>query len=412
MAKIKEVICSITNRCNLKCKMCDIPLNHDRELSTDKWKKVIEDSAFSGAQTMVFSGGEPLIRDDIIELIEFSKKNHMNVCLTSNGVLITDEIACELKEAGVDVVNISIEGPQEKHDFLRGAGSFKKAVSALENLKKHSIETTVATVISKYNYEQLGFIVDLAKKHYATTIRFQPFSTIFMSETDKKSFFLVDPEEKEKVFSGIQGAIDRCQCNKLATNSIDYMKKAGNYLLSGVNTRRNGCAALWMSAPINEKGEVFPCWVLASQEYLIGTVERDNFAEIWGSKKHQAIIDKILKDGCPGCVMSCYDHEFKNRGLKKIVIEKIEKAKTPHSYKRAIDKGIKFFKRKSNRMRIRMQYYATYRGEKRRLLKRKAKNLLKNLWAQNQKGKSAKEILLDKIHTQKEKIKNKIQVYK
>lgn len=74
MLNLKEIIFSITNRCNLRCKMCDIPYGEIEELSTEQWMGVIKDASRLGAQTVVFSGGEPLLREDIFELISFTKK--------------------------------------------------------------------------------------------------------------------------------------------------------------------------------------------------------------------------------------------------------------------------------------------------------------------------------------------------
>ena len=90
MPNPREIIISITNRCNLKCKMCDIPKNKIGELSTAQWKQVIKDAAASGARAIVFSGGEPLLREDIFELIDFTKNNSLGACLTSNGYLINE----------------------------------------------------------------------------------------------------------------------------------------------------------------------------------------------------------------------------------------------------------------------------------------------------------------------------------
>ena len=192
MPNLKEVIFSITNRCNLRCKMCDIPYGVIKELSTEQWKGVINDASRLGAQTIVFSGGEPLLREDIFELISFAKQNNLNACVTSNGYLIDDQAALSLSRSGVNVVNISIEGTRETHDFLRGQGSFDQAVAALENLRKHKIESTVASTVSKYNYQDLLYVLEVAKDYGATTVRLQPFNIIFLKDHKRKSDFLID----------------------------------------------------------------------------------------------------------------------------------------------------------------------------------------------------------------------------
>ena len=412
MGRLKEVICSITNRCNLRCKMCEIPLNMEEELSTEVWKGVIEDAAFIGAQTMVFSGGEPLIREDLFELIHFSKKNHMNACLTSNGGLINEAIAFKLKKSGVDVVNISIEGPQDIHDSLRGEGAFKKAISALGDLKKHNIETTIATVISKYNYRHLNYLVGLAKDNNVTTIRFQPFSAIFMKEHSPKSSFLIEEDTLDDLGAVIENITKACHDNKIATNSIGYMKEIPFYFRDKDQLTRNGCSSLWSSAPINVKGEVFPCWVLNKEKHTIGNISTQRFRKIWNSKKHQKIKEKIIEKGCPGCMMSCYDDAFGKDVLKKMVAKKIQKLKTPAAYKRAKNKIIQFVRGILHRSELRYKYYSSYRGSKRKLMNRLVCNVKRKVIRNKISEKGQRQNLIKDVLMQKQKIKNKMSEYK
>jgi len=139
--KLKEIIVSVTNRCNLRCRMCQIPQMHNNEeMRTEQLKALIKDSAKLYPESIVFSGGEPLLRGDLFELITLANQCKINTCLTSNGTLLNDDIAKKLASCGIGVVNISIEGPEDIHDSLRGKGSFAKAVNALECLSRHKIE--------------------------------------------------------------------------------------------------------------------------------------------------------------------------------------------------------------------------------------------------------------------------------
>ncbi len=110
--KLNEVIISVTNRCNLRCRMCQIPLQSNGEMATEELKEIIRDAAGLNPNSIVFSGGEPLLRKDIFELISFVNQRKINTCLTSNGTLIDNEVARNLASSGIGVVNISIEGPE------------------------------------------------------------------------------------------------------------------------------------------------------------------------------------------------------------------------------------------------------------------------------------------------------------
>ncbi|MBE5711287.1 MAG: radical SAM protein, partial [Slackia sp.] len=112
-----------TNRCNLKCAHCyqDADECDSRELSTEEARTMISQIARAGFKIMIFSGGEPLMRDDIFELVAHAASCGLRPVFGSNGTLITPEIARKLKEAGACAMGISIDSlDAEKHDIFRG----------------------------------------------------------------------------------------------------------------------------------------------------------------------------------------------------------------------------------------------------------------------------------------------------
>ena len=354
MPSPKEVIISITNRCNSKCRMCDIPKNRMSELPTAQWQQVIKSASSFGAQTIVFSGGEPLLRGDIFELISFTKKESMAACLTSNGYFINGLTADKLHQAGIDVVNISIEGPRRIHDYLRGKGMFEKAVAALENLRKHKIESTVAATVSRYNYKYLSDIVELARKFGVTTIKFQPFSTIFLNNRSNTDAFFISDSEMTRLSQITQEVIRLCRNYAIATSPRSYLEAIPFYLARKYSDAGNGCAALDSSCPINCNGDIYPCWVFADNDTLIGNVKEESFSNIWNSPRCRLIIEKIKKEGCPGCMMSCYDNNF----AKDTVEQKIT-----FNLKRLQKKGVPEYARSIFRKWARrLKFYSSYRG--------------------------------------------------
>lgn len=362
MSRLKEIILSITNRCNSKCRMCDIPLNKMEELSTSGWKRVIKDASLVGAETIVFSGGEPLLREDIFELISFARNNHINACLTSNGLLIDDEIAHRLSASGVGVVNVSVEGPEETHDYLRGKGTFKRVLSALENLSRHKIESTIATMVSRYNYQHLPFIIGLAKDYGATTVRFQPFNRIFIEDAEKEKDFLIEAKDIEKAKDIIERVIKLCGGFNIAANPVSYLRKLPFYLNGARPSPQNGCSALWSSCPVNAKGEAFPCWVVTDEDKVLGNVADEGLFKIWTSKRRSKIIKAISENGCPGCMMSCYDKVFGQDELKKFLSEKAAKLGDIRAYGRLMNRFIQLIRSQLLYLKLRYNYYKSYRG--------------------------------------------------
>ncbi len=311
----KEVIISITNRCNSSCKMCEVPKNKPQDIPNVQCKQIIEDAFRIGAPTVVFSGGEPLLRDDIFDLILFTKKKHMRVCITSNGSLINEKIAFALAEVGTDVVNISIEGPQEVNDSLRGPGSFQKAISALCNLNKNKIEATIASTVSQYNFRHLYTIAEIALQHKVTTLKFQPFNALFMNDRTRESDFFISIQQAHALKQIMEKIIIFCQKTGIATNPQAYLQKIPLYL-SKQSINGSACGALWASCPITSNGDIYPCWVIKDKKQLIGNIKERQLFDLWDSAHHNRIREKIKSKGCVGCMMSCYDESFKQDNLK------------------------------------------------------------------------------------------------
>ena len=354
MSRLKEVIISITNRCNSSCRMCDIPKQLSPELSTRQWERVIEDISAMNVPTVVFSGGEPLLREDIFRLISFAKDKGLNVCIASNGILINDAVAEKLSGAGIDVVNISIEGPKRIHDYLRGDSSFDKAKNALENLRAHNVETTLATVISHYNYKYLDYAVNLANECGATTIKFQPFNVLFIKDKSRGEDFFISWRESQELKQIVKEIASSCDKYGIATNPCSYLEKVPYYMNNKNLKGSNGCKALWSSCPINCNGDIYPCWVLSGEDYIVGNVKEKRISDIWNSQRQNLVREKITNQGCPGCMMSCYDESFGRDSIEKKITLNAKRIKKQGFLEYARCFFIRLVKR--------FKFYSSYRG--------------------------------------------------
>ncbi|MBU1726590.1 MAG: radical SAM protein [Candidatus Omnitrophica bacterium] len=407
MQKVKEAIFSITNRCNLSCRMCDIPENRVEELSTQRWKEIIRDASLIGAQTAVFSGGEPLLREDIFELISCARNNRMNACLTSNGCLIDENVAEKLARSGVNVVNVSIEGNESVHDFLRGNGVFKKALCGLSALKKCNIESTIASTVSNYNFEHLSEIPELALKYGVTTVRFQPFSRIFLNDYSKGNEFLIGKQDLEKAKAVMEQVISKLKENNIATNPEGYLRKIPYYLCGQGNPGYSGCGALWSTCSINSKGEILPCWVINSEDKIIGTLESAGLYELWFSERRDRVINSVIKEGCPGCMMSCYDEAFNDDSWQVKFIKKAKRADRLFSGKRLANRLVQSLRGELTKIKLRYKFYKSYRGSLIKVIKRMLNNLrskirICHIDSNDEIKKVAKEIIVAKNRLRRE----------
>ncbi|MFH2145460.1 MAG: radical SAM protein [Candidatus Omnitrophota bacterium] len=389
MPQLKEVIISITNRCNLKCRMCDIPLCSLGELETDLWKRILRDISQTGVQTVVFSGGEPLLREDICALVTEAKNNNMNACLTSNGYLLDDACAQKLAQAKINVVNISIEGTEATHDYLRGRGAYGRAISALKNLKKHGIETTIAATVSRYNLKELICIMELAHEIGVTTVRFQPFSRIFLKDnTPEAQKFFISKDESVKLRRDIEAIIDLSARYRIATNPVNYLRRIPGYLSEEEKLASGGCSALWTSCPVNARGDIFPCWVFAKDGFIAGNLKENNFFDIWSSSRHEQLKKQIIKTGCPRCMLSCYDENFGREFILAEFLKKGFRLLRKDAKDKIANKLVQAIKRRLYLYKYRYAFYKAYRGSVVTL----AKKIFNKMFAQKDKEPCSAEV--------------------
>ncbi|UZP68932.1 12,18-didecarboxysiroheme deacetylase [Desulfovibrio mangrovi] len=161
------VVWNMTQRCNLKCVHCyahAVDPDGKDAISTEKGKEIIRDLAQYGAPVMLFSGGEPLVRQDLVELAKYATDQGMRAVISTNGTLITKQKAKELKEVGLSYVGISLDGMEEVHNKFRGVpNSFKKALEGIENCKAEGLKVGLRFTINKRNAPEVPKIFDLVR---------------------------------------------------------------------------------------------------------------------------------------------------------------------------------------------------------------------------------------------------------
>lgn len=174
------VVWNITKRCNLKCIHCYSNSEnkiYPGELTTIEAKLFIKDLADFGVPVLLFSGGEPLLRDDIFELGKLADKLGLRTVISTNGTLITKEIVKKIKAANFSYVGVSLDGLELSNDKFRGSkGAFKLTLSGIHNLLDEKacpprrVKVGLRFTLNKYNYPDLENILDLAVKEKITRV--------------------------------------------------------------------------------------------------------------------------------------------------------------------------------------------------------------------------------------------------
>jgi len=153
------VVWNCTQRCNLKCVHCyaqSEDRNYPGEMSTEEGKAMIDDLAAYGSPVLLFSGGEPTIRKDLLELMHYAKSKGMRVVISTNGTLITPEKAKQFAEVGLSYVGVSLDGGRETHDSFRGMpGAFDKAIAGIRNSRDAGIKVGLRMTINKRNWQDI-----------------------------------------------------------------------------------------------------------------------------------------------------------------------------------------------------------------------------------------------------------------
>lgn len=170
------VIMNITKRCNLSCVHCYAgasgPADPD-ELTTDEWLGVIDDLAGFGSPVALFSGGEPLMHPDILTLARHAVDRGMRAVISSNGTMITPELAGELASIGLSYVGISLDGDHDIHDKFRGvAGSFDRAIAGIRHAREAGIKTGIRFTMTRRNVQDIPTVFELMEHEHIPRICF------------------------------------------------------------------------------------------------------------------------------------------------------------------------------------------------------------------------------------------------
>ena len=345
-----EIVWNFTYQCNLRCKHCYENAGGKKrsELSTDEAKQVLDilsKVVGIGLPALSLSGGEPLARKDFFELAAYAKKRIGYVSIASNGTLITRDNAKRIKDAGVDYVEISVDGATpEVHNEFRGIPrAFERTMNGVKNCLEEGLDTCIATVLHRDNIAELDKILGLAKQ---LDVRFMHFNYIPTGRAKAYVELDLTPDERLHVLEAIGKEIiglylqakeeelkhgksnvkvDRffSTCPQYASVTRELSQKQGEKFMveahyaakKGVENVADflgGCGAGRLYCCLEPNGDIKPCvFFPTNKDTVLGNILRDNFEWIWDN--HPLLwklrIREDLKDyivdgkrvGCASC---------------------------------------------------------------------------------------------------------------
>ncbi len=301
----------VTYRCNFHCAMCDMPLkaatktrSGETEFSTERFKEIIREFATLGIPGIGFTGGEPLLREDIFDLLAETKRLGMITHLNTNGWLLDDAAADRIIETGVDSVNVSLDGAiATTHDRIRRAvGSFDRAVQAVERLvtrKKtgggHVRIKTVA-VIDETNLDEVPQMFSLAADLGTDCIELIPRQPFAGAATGRAA----DTELLARVDRLVQWLTTERHPVPIE-NSPRHLRLFRNSFAGEPSPLR--CSAGYTSLAVDCYGNVFPCVPWINWGKTTGTVSAAGLSELWHSAAYQHERNKVT--ACRDCYLNC-----------------------------------------------------------------------------------------------------------
>lgn len=156
-----NLMLALTDRCTGNCRYCQLPARKSPEMSTDDIHRILSEAAAAGCQRVGLWGGEPLMRDDIGEIISHARQAGLFVTVDTNGHLIPKR-GSALKVA--NHVNISLDGDEQAHDANRGAGTWKKTMAGVEHAHSLKVPFWTITVLTKHNIGAVDWVLDTARR--------------------------------------------------------------------------------------------------------------------------------------------------------------------------------------------------------------------------------------------------------
>jgi MoaA/NifB/PqqE/SkfB family radical SAM enzyme len=315
--------------CNLKCAMC----NHWREtreppLSIERFRDALTELAELGCRKIHFSGGEPLLRPQVPDLVAHATQLGLRVALTTNGTLVDKELAKRLVEAGLRGVNVSIDSPDRKlHDRIRDErGAWKKAARAVTYFRRYAhkgkIDIRLNTVVGRYNYLSLAPLADFAHEIGADAINLIPVDDHCGEHLAPRKRDIVEyneliapPLAEQALALGlIQHEAEVYPFGRTPTDRA--RARRGEYAQGWYASYP--CFMPWTHSLIDFNGLVYVCCMTREQIQPLGDLKQSSFSEIWMGARYQAIRQMMHPPALKPC-RRCDDFLEENRRLLEIV---------------------------------------------------------------------------------------------
>lgn len=310
--KPEFIILDITHKCNLKCNICEIRKDSQAaEFSLEEVKKLIDQANYWGVKEFVFSGGEPLLREDIFEILEFVRTNNYQVGLLTNGILIKDVLTRLSPYLISNTVSLSISLDAlsaQIHDDIRGkVGSFEATLDGLKQLSKMkenypNINFNVISIVLNENLEELLPLVIFLKTLNVNSIQFQPLlaNNLIMKERSQHVKYWIPQERLPVLDRTIDSLVEFKKANvALVRNSLSNLGLIKKYFRGALTNEDVKCLYALKTMLIASNGDVTTCFD------CYGNVRKNSLQEIFNSQAAEYSRRRVEECKSP-CLLPCF----------------------------------------------------------------------------------------------------------
>ncbi len=308
----ENIAIALATRCNLACKMCSEWRQGGAGLAHEKVLSLMEDARAMGATSFSSCGPEPFMREDTPEILTYAERiGFQGTRAITNGVLLNKGCTLEALEKlrRLNIV-ISLDGPREVHDDLRGKGVYDKAVEALREIRGRGITCSISSVIMRQTIDRLSEVVDLAADLAIPVISMQPYQRELAGIDNNHVKFEFRREEERTVEKKLKQLMRYSEQKKVKIYTADMMKFVPAYLTRGTMfIPPNGCHVPSRLLIVDSAGECYPCFQMRNsmRHKSMGNVYRTTLDKIWHNDVHRELVTLGLNGKCPGCLAACSD---------------------------------------------------------------------------------------------------------
>lgn len=290
----------ITNQCNLTCPHCFTAAGkrpHD-ELTTAECHGLIDIMAGIGVRHIGWTGGEPLLREDLEALTIYAWQQGIKCNITTNGVLLDQARAKSLYDAGIRTIQISLDGSTPaRNNPMRGTTDeeYWKIIEAIRHCKALNMRVFLAALLGQENLDDAPHMVKLAKRERVDSLRFCAFTPVGRGKHSSARNRLLFSEQLRALLAFVQEAQD--DGSLVVTFDVGFGPVPPDYNF-------HKCAAGVETFYLKGNGDLYPCTALTDKCFLVGNVRRQSLAELWSAPEMTAMAE-FPREQIHGVCRSC-----------------------------------------------------------------------------------------------------------